>query len=870
MIEEARKVLESFTESLADVLADSTLAAWLRGAGRVVADLPNQAPLAVDDVPPVSPPEATPSPAVPVVPIVPVGSAIEPPAWNGMKLWLPLVEKAHEDLVTRKVLLKEDYVKLETEARKQAFTVAQLNTQEAVGKVRDAVAEAVTQGHGLETFVDQVEEAIGTSTLGVGHLENVFRTNVAQSYAAGQEAILDHPMVDDLFPYIATMPIRDSRLTDLCGIISVSGLDGTAVFRRDDPVWEKFKPPRHYQCFIPGTKVQGRFLVGLKTFYSGEVVEITTRLGNRLTVTVNHPVLTPCGFVAANEISEGDHLLCYTGGIKERTDLARRKAATTFDARLTAPAKNEEYPPTAIEEVFASLANFFNGPARRSPTTPDDLYGDAAFGDGYVEVVGAYRELGIDVGAGISDSNRDFRLVSMDAILSQVMRLGVIRQRDNRPCAASNSVMRVFDLAQSCLGIHPRPLHGLRFGLASKMDASRYKMAGDNAAVNAFRLAQSENGFASDVAGNEFIRIGDDDVWAMTNSDLGCLFQSSEFNASAAKYSGQAERTDSEFAAELIERFPGLIAADDVVKVRKYDFRGHVYDLQSEGGWLVANGIVSSNCRCGQNPLTVKQAAARGVSEAIQWLRTGIPPAHPEHVPHPPVELPPGWGAGGVRLSAINEYGVRLSQKDSGRWVTIGGSPGEDGKRHGGSPVYVENGRITKGHPGLTGKKIDALSEPGESGSHRKQLKQGKEHARAVWGKKARKEGLPSKDLHQLAADVLAHNKAFVDEQSQILKEARRALSEHGAQWKTLKMHADRTGGDSDKIKGLDEVAGDMAEKYPEHFHDAEHAVDTLYGMLAAGNPEPMSEDEAYEQAFNHLTEEKERHANRQQEEVPF
>jgi hypothetical protein len=49
--------------------------------------------------------------------------------------------------------------------------------------------------------------------------------------------------------------------------------------------------------------------------------------------------------------------------------------------------------------------------------------------------------------------------------------------------------------------------------------------------------------------------------------------------------------------------------------------------------------------------------------------------------------------------------------KAGGRWVTIGAKLGEDGKKHGGSPVFIEGGRITRGHPSLTGRRIDALHE---------------------------------------------------------------------------------------------------------------------------------------------------------------
>jgi hypothetical protein len=45
-----------------------------------------------------------------------------------------------------------------------------------------------------------------------------------------------------------------------------------------------------------------------------------------------------------------------------------------------------------------------------------------------------------------------------------------------------------------------------------------------------------------------------------------------------------------------------------------------------------------------------------------------------------------------------------------GQWITIGAKEGSDGKKHGGSPVYIEDGHITKGHKSLEGKGIDSLS----------------------------------------------------------------------------------------------------------------------------------------------------------------
>lgn len=49
------------------------------------------------------------------------------------------------------------------------------------------------------------------------------------------------------------------------------------------------------------------------------------------------------------------------------------------------------------------------------------------------------------------------------------------------------------------------------------------------------------------------------------------------------------------------------------------------------------------NCRCVCIFLSLADAASYGVREAIEWLRTGIPPANPEFVPDPGFSLPNGW-----------------------------------------------------------------------------------------------------------------------------------------------------------------------------------------------------------------------------------
>lgn len=190
----------------------------------------------------------------------------------------------------------------------------------------------------------------------------------------------------------------------------------------------------------------------------------------------------------------------------------------------------------------------------------------------------------------------------------------------------------------------------------------------------------------------------------------------------------------------------------------------------------------------------------------------------------------------------------------AGRWITIGGKEGEDGEKHGGSPVFVQDGKITKGHPSLTGKKLDALDQESDE-SHHQEMARSRGHAKATWAKKAKAEGVDAKHLHQLADELRQHSKAYADEHNAILAEARKALGEHSGAAKVLGA-SDRIE-DASQVKGMDEVAEDMAERYPSYFSDSEHASDTLFGLLKEGNREPLDADAAHSQAFDVLMEHK-------------
>lgn len=236
---DVQNTLASYTDPLISILVDSDLAGWLNGAWEVAQLIPGiqASPVpGLASVPPTQPP---------LPPIISsTGGEFD---WDGMETWLPLVDEAVEDLRERNLVTRDQFDLLSDAAKQRAFTVAGQATQEGVKHVYDAVVDAVQTGAMYPEFKDRVDDALETSTLGPGHTENVLRTNLAVAFNNGLDKMASHPIVAAQFPYVENLPIRDSRLTELCRVISESGIQGTAIYRRDDPVWRHFRTPRHWQ-----------------------------------------------------------------------------------------------------------------------------------------------------------------------------------------------------------------------------------------------------------------------------------------------------------------------------------------------------------------------------------------------------------------------------------------------------------------------------------------------------------------------------------------------------------------------------------------------------------------------------------------------
>lgn len=180
--------------------------------------------------------------------------------------------------------------------------------------------------------------------------------------------------------------------TDICDLharADLWGLGPGCYPKEEAPL-----PPFHPFC-LPGAALVstgGRIAAVTRRWYEGDMVVIATASGKRLEATVNHPVLTGRGWVAAGLINVG-------GNVVSRACPERVEGGDVHDENV----------PTSIAQVFDSFGLTREVSTVEVPTAAPHFHGDGMAG--HVAVVRADRKLWNGVNAALLQSLEDSPLV---------------------------------------------------------------------------------------------------------------------------------------------------------------------------------------------------------------------------------------------------------------------------------------------------------------------------------------------------------------------------------------------------------------------------------------------------------------------------
>lgn len=251
-------------------------------------------------------------------------------------------------------------------------------TKDAVALIQQHIGLAARQSTALQNYrvrlvaegardIQRLVEAyqaklLQQRALTIARTETMFAAN--QGRLGGWRAAATNGLFDPATTQTRWVYTPGDRTCPLCrGMRNVAIPYGTQF---DTPRGRMDAPPMHTMCIPAGAVVTGpRVLASTSRFYVGEMIELETRSGHRLSVTPNHPVLTPEGWVAAGLLNEGDNLISSAGH--------QGVVATIHPDNVQVPA--------LIEEIAHTFAEPGCVMAVRVPVTAEDFHGDGRGSD---------------------------------------------------------------------------------------------------------------------------------------------------------------------------------------------------------------------------------------------------------------------------------------------------------------------------------------------------------------------------------------------------------------------------------------------------------------------------------------------------------
>jgi hypothetical protein len=324
--------------------------------------------------------------------------------------------------------------------------------------------------------------------------------------------------------------------------------------------------------------------------FVGEVVTIRIASGEELTATPNHPIATPGGWVPIAELAMGDHVL--------RSTRSEREV-------LPVDPDVDDIPP-CIEDVAKTFPVAF-GPM---PTAAEDFHGDGAGSE--IHVVRTDRFLMDDLPASVTEHVREQKFGGGDvAVGSPLVCDGDLAPHLERALLAPDGIVRGAGDPGPLLwtGLRHPQVH--RVASAARFNTGLEEPATDGPTAHAEGFRDGLLAFPGEIAAND-LRVVDNE-----RSRIG-VTADTNVHASVSENPPDWFVADTEGFCEGLHALAADIAADEVVDVRRHPFSGHVYNLETVGGWYIGNSIVTHNCRC---------AVAPNLSQSTytQYLPEGAP-----------------------------------------------------------------------------------------------------------------------------------------------------------------------------------------------------------------------------------------------------
>lgn len=247
-------------------------------------------------------------------------------------------------------------------------------------------------------------------------------------------------------------------------------------------------------CILPGNNIDVTEVQALiRAWYSGPAVKFVTESGIEFTVTANHPILTPQGWLRAKLLNESDYVV-----------------KSAFGEVPVMPIDDDhEDMPTLIEEIWRTLSvtsgiNACPG----TPIMPDDFHGDGRAMNGDVDIILPYGILRGEFNDTLVDKPCEngplhWGLLANRSLTAQSAGMKI----SNSPLAAPDRIMIGANLHGPLLRCHAHPSDLFGIALAAQGNSLSFESMGQGASAYTSILRQLQQAFARQVTLDKLVEV---------------------------------------------------------------------------------------------------------------------------------------------------------------------------------------------------------------------------------------------------------------------------------------------------------------------------------------------------------------------------
>ena len=488
-------------------------------------------------------------------------------------------------------------------------------------RVEYAIRQGITDGWTNQQIVQRIKgkKALnyqdGILQQSRGDIDRVVRTS--RSHVANTAYMDTYKALG--FTHIKFVATLDGRVSKTCASLDQS------MWEIESPKIRR--PPLHPNCLLGDSNVLpvGSISGVSKRWFDGEITIIKTAGGRVLHCTPNHPILTSKGWIGAGFLNVGGDVICDLVGDWKGIGISNHKNT-----------------PPLIKDVVDSFLGSSKMPTRPVPVSPEDFHNDGK--GSKIAIIGTNRFLrdcfNTPITEHFSKPNFIFR---GKGFWSRFSGESAFKKIFFRPFSAANSIMSSLNDSISFFlrgdrkpsKLLLRPVSGVNSMLGENglcgsnsktmldVDSRNTNTTKENINNLLFRKSSFSNLvknmlFASgsrlhtipleDIANNilgDIQLIGDNSLGESAVKKIdnflhgfwtgGLLY--SDLAAILKKNILDEIGSGSSACGNLANGCSRVVGVEDIVSINRESFSGHVYNLDTDDGYYIANGIITHNCR---------------------------------------------------------------------------------------------------------------------------------------------------------------------------------------------------------------------------------------------------------------------------------